>query len=91
MASVLLDEIQSSISQLPYVEKLLLAEWIIHNIRTEPTQSVAQGQNVLNRETMPGALDHQLVAMANDPEIQTELSVIGHEFAITEMDGLEDL
>jgi hypothetical protein len=32
-----------------------------------------------------------LAEMANDPEIQAEIAAINTEFAIAEMDGLEDL
>ena len=34
-------------------------------------------------------LEMQLIAMANDPEIQNELQIIETEFAIAEADGLE--
>lgn len=35
-------------------------------------------------------LESELDAMAADPQIQHELAQINKEFAITEMDGLED-
>jgi Protein of unknown function (DUF2281) len=34
--------------------------------------------------------DREIVAMANDPEIQAEIAAIDTEFADTEMDGLRD-
>ena len=39
----------------------------------------------------PCTLENQLAAMAQDPEIQSELKKINNEFAITELDGLENL
>ena len=32
----------------------------------------------------------QLVAMANDPDIQREIQEMNAEFSVTELDGLED-
>ena len=34
-------------------------------------------------------LDNQLIAMAADPEVQSELNKINKEFLVTELDGLE--
>lgn len=34
--------------------------------------------------------DREIVAMANDPEIQAEIAAIDTEFADTEVDGLRD-
>lgn len=34
--------------------------------------------------------DQEITAMADDPDIQTELAAINTEFAVTEMDGLAD-
>lgn len=42
------------------------------------------GKYVWSKETT-------LAKMANDPEIRAEISAINTEYAITEMDGLEDL
>lgn len=36
-------------------------------------------------------MNEQLVAMATDLDIQTEINSINNEFSITEMDGLEKL
>jgi len=33
--------------------------------------------------------EQQIAMMANDPDIQRELLEIEHEFAVTELDGLE--
>jgi len=34
-------------------------------------------------------IDAQMIAMANDPDIQREISQIASEFAVTESDGLD--
>lgn len=39
---------------------------------------------------MPDDLEAQLIAMANDPDIQREIRAINEEFAVTDRDGLED-
>ncbi|MGB5962323.1 MAG: hypothetical protein WBG73_16770 [Coleofasciculaceae cyanobacterium] len=36
-------------------------------------------------------MESQIRAMANDPDIQSEIAAINKEFAITEMDGLSGL
>jgi predicted RNase H-like HicB family nuclease len=36
----------------------------------------------------PNANDYDLSAMANDPEIQAEIALIGQEFAVADLDGL---
>ena len=35
--------------------------------------------------------EEELAAMANDPEIKAEIAAMNQEFAVTEMDGLENL
>jgi hypothetical protein len=35
--------------------------------------------------------EEDIVAMANDPQIQAEIAAINEEFAVTDMDGLEGL
>jgi hypothetical protein len=35
--------------------------------------------------------EEELAAMAKDPEIQAEIAAMNKEFAVTEMDGLENL
>jgi hypothetical protein len=44
----------------------------------------SKNQNSFDREFF----DNELIAMANDPEIQAELKQIDQEFAVTETDGL---
>lgn len=46
-------------------------------------------EDLINLEDEPCTLEDHLVAMANDPEIQSEIKIINDEFAITEFDGLE--
>ncbi|MEB3885745.1 hypothetical protein [Lyngbya sp. CCY1209] len=38
----------------------------------------------------PSAVERQLQELAEDPDIQREIAEINREFAIAEMDGLED-
>lgn len=66
-------EIEKQINGLPYHDQLLLIERVAHRLR-ESESSVLEGQ---------------LVAMANDPEIQVELRRIEEDVSATEMDGLE--
>jgi hypothetical protein len=35
--------------------------------------------------------EEELAAMANDPDIQAEIAAMNQEFAVTEMDGVENL
>jgi hypothetical protein len=45
-------------------------------------------ENLIQKETDDRIDEFDLSAMANDSDIQTELSAIQQEFANTEMDGL---
>ncbi len=70
-----LTQIQENINRLSSDEQLWLIEWLAHRIREKSlTQSV---------------WDSQLVDMAADLEIQSELRKIEAEFALAEADGLE--
>ncbi|NJL52562.1 MAG: hypothetical protein HC930_10700 [Hydrococcus sp. SU_1_0] len=45
-------------------------------------------KNNSKKQTNQASLEKQLQAMAEDPEIQTEITNIEREFLITEIDGL---
>ena len=74
MASLLLDEIEEMIGKLSPQERSLLMRRLASDQRTW-SQSM---------------FENQLKAMADDPEVQSELRAIEREFAATEADGLRD-
>ncbi len=71
-----LSQIENKFSQLAFNEQLWLIERLVQHVR-ETTIS------------QPNSFENDLVAMANDPQIQNELHLIEEEFSLTEMDGLE--
>lgn len=73
-----LPQIEKNVSMLSREDQLLLLERMIHRLRKKDIKE----ENILNS---------QVVAMANDPEIQLELRKINDEFAITESNGLGKL
>jgi hypothetical protein len=75
MKMMILSQLEKNIYELPVDEQLRLMERLAQNIRNV----VATKQDI----------EMQLVAMANDPEIQNELKMIEEEFALAEADGLE--
>ncbi len=77
MPSLIVSQIEERIHQLPIDEQLWLIERVAQRIR----------EHVVNQR----AFEKQLVAMAADPEIQSELHKINEEFAVTESDGLASL
>ncbi len=79
MLAIILNEIEEKVSQLSREEQLWLIERLVRRLRED-----SKSQNSFDREFF----DNQLIAMANDPEIQAELKQIEQEFAITEADGL---
>ena len=79
MPSAVLNQIEESVNRLSRKEKLWLIEQIAHRLRGGSMKSNTWEQHTFK---------DQLVAMASDPEIQTELQKINQEFAITESDGL---
>jgi hypothetical protein len=70
-------EIERSIHDLSFNEKLWLMERIAQQLRAKTQASTASIR------------DAQLINMANDPDMQAELSAINAEFLVTELDGLE--
>lgn len=83
MSSHYLLEIERLISNLSLQEQLWLLERIVRQVRerTQTQDKFADGKY----------MESQLAAMASDPHIQSEISAINEEFAVTEMDGLENL
>lgn len=77
MSSSVLSQIEERINQLPIDERLWLIERVAQRIR----------EHVVKQS----GFEKQLVAMATDPEIQSELHKIDEEFVVTESDGLESL
>lgn len=75
MSASPLSQIEDSVQQLSLPEQLELMAWLAQTI---------------HRQTLPNheEMGEELVAMANDPDIQRELTAIQAEFAGTETDGL---
>lgn len=62
-------------------------EWLLERI----AKQVQERKQILNKFTDIKYMNEQLVAMASDLDIKTEITSISHEFGVTEMDGLEKL
>jgi hypothetical protein len=75
MNMMALSQIEESIYDLSLDEQL----WLIERL----------AQHVRNAMAKQNSIEMQLMAMANDPEIQNELQMIEEEFAVAEADGLE--
>jgi hypothetical protein len=75
MNTMVLSELEENIYELSLDEQLWLIERLAQHIRS----AMAVTDN----------FELQLIAMANDPEIQDELQIIAAEFAVAEADGLE--
>ncbi len=58
------------------------------NLHLDRPQPIDQPSRVRIILLLPDTHEYDLSGMANDPDIQTELSTIQQEFAISEMDGL---
>lgn len=76
MSNSVSSQIESTFSRLSVSEQLSLIERLVHHVH----------QVTLKRRI---EFDAQLAVMAADPEVQLELRSIEHEFAHTEVDGLE--
>lgn len=55
------------------------------------TKQVQERKQILDNINDVKYMNEQLVAMANDLDIKTEITSINNEFRVTEMDGLEKL
>lgn len=75
MNTMVLSQLEENIYELSLDEQL----WLIERL----------AQHIRNVMAVKDNLEMQLIAMANDPEIQDELQTIETEFAIAEADGLE--
>ncbi|MFB2977402.1 hypothetical protein [Microseira sp. BLCC-F43] len=83
MLSSTLLEIDRLIDTLSPQEQLWLLERIAKKVR--------QRTQVQDKFADAKYMETQLAAMANDPHIQSEIAAINEEFAVTEMDGMENL
>jgi beta-lactamase class D len=61
-------------------------EWLLERIAKQ-----VQARKHLDKFTNLEYMNEQLVTMASDVDIQTEIASINNEFSVTEMDGLEKL
>ncbi len=77
MTTLAIQDIEQSIDQLDLTEQLLLMERLVHRLR----------EQALNMQSWKS----DLIAMAEDEAVQTEIRIIHEEFAITEFDGLGKL
>jgi hypothetical protein len=75
MYATMIERIEAEISQLSLPDQLWLVERLIHHLR-------------LHTQLARPSVESQLVAMAQDPDIQRELREIAGEFAGTEANGL---
>ena len=75
MNMMVLSQIEETIYELSLDEQL----WLIERL----------AQHIRNTMAIKHNIETQLMAMANDPEIQNELQMIEEEFAVAEADGLE--
>lgn len=71
-----LSQMEDSISRLSLAEQLWLMERLVQRIKEKTTNQKSQ-------------FEQDLIAMANDPQIQRELQQIEEEFAFAEADGLD--
>lgn len=75
MSSTVISQIEQNIFALPEEEQIRLIRRVTDTLRK-------RAEDVIN-------FDAQLVAMANDPDIQRELKEIERDFRGTENDGLD--
>ena len=80
MHSTVLNQIEKMTRRLSRKEQLWLIEQLAHRLREDSIKTDTYKQT---------AFKNQIAAMAADPEVQTELQKINHEFGVTETDGLE--
>ncbi|MFH7024823.1 MAG: hypothetical protein ACHBN1_05340 [Heteroscytonema crispum UTEX LB 1556] len=83
MISPHLLEIERSILALPVEEQLWLLERIARQLR--------ERKHTADKFADAKYMEEQLAAMASNRDIQAEIAAINDEFAVTEMDGLENL
>lgn len=83
MVSPNLLEIERSILALSLEEQ----QWLLERLN----QKVQMRKLTADQLADVTYMESQIRAMANDPDIQSEIAAINKEFAITEMDGLSSL
>ncbi|OUL37151.1 hypothetical protein BV372_03925 [Nostoc sp. T09] len=83
MISPHLQEIERDLRTLSLEE----LEWLLQRITEQVQERKQTSDNLADVQYM----NAQLAAMAEDLDIQVELTSINNEFGITEMDGLEKL
>ena len=83
MVSPNLLEIERSILALSLEEQ----QWLLERL----TRQVQERTHKTDKFADAAYRSAQIKAMANDPDIQSEIAAINKEFAITEMDGLSSL
>lgn len=72
----ILTQIEDDISRMSLAEQLWLMERLVQRIKESAIDEKSQ-------------FESDLIAMANDPQIQRELREIGEEFAFAEANGLD--
>jgi len=77
-----LTQIEQSIDILSFDELLYLLDKLVHKLKQKSSAKIISSSKVF---------EQQIVRMAADPNIQSELVEINREFAVTELDGLEKL
>jgi hypothetical protein len=80
MMSANLLEIERSIRALSLEEQ----QWLLDRL----TRQVRERTHTADKFADAAYMEAQIKAMANDPDIQSEIAAINEEFAVTEMDGL---
>ena len=80
MMSANLLEIERSIRALSLEEQ----QWLLDRL----TRQVRERTHTADKFADAAYMEAQIRAMANDPDIQSEIAAINEEFAVTEMDGL---
>ena len=85
MNMMVLSQIEEDIYELSLAEQL----WLIERLAQHVRNVVAVSTTAIKDTAIENNIETQLMAMANDPEIQDELQMIELEFAITEADGLD--
>jgi len=80
MMSPNLLEIERSIRALSLEEQ----KWLLDRL----TRQVRERTHTADKFADAAYMEAQIRAMANDPDIQSEIAAINEEFAVTEMDGL---
>lgn len=75
MNTMVLSQLEENIHELSLTEQI----WLIERL----------AQHIRGAMAVTNNFELQLIAMANDPEIQDELQIIATEFTIAEADGLE--